>query len=309
MKPEMKDDMEDKMKSKLKERIGGMLRNQWYLMIHSGGFWLAFLLMLGFTLGGFLHNVKNSWGENTQELWTAINMTALGGGRADDFVCLLALVVSLSFAASYIADRHYRVTDCILSRTDRRIYLEAKFIICFIGSFLIAAVPLLADALLCAVTFPNNDNYMFGAAGTADYAVYLSGASQTYASVSPAMGLVKLFLFSPWLYYLVYVLLFSVFSGMLGILVLAVSCWLPLHKVLLLFPAGLLIFLTRAADERLFFEAAHRPETVYINLSVADYFIPFSRSGQNVWVILGAIVCLFLFCWISMRHVWKTERI
>lgn len=62
MKPEMKDDMEDKMKSKLKERIGGMLRNQWYLMIHSGGFWLAFLLMLGFTLGGFLHNVKNSWG-------------------------------------------------------------------------------------------------------------------------------------------------------------------------------------------------------------------------------------------------------
>ncbi len=286
-----------------------MLKSQWYLMVHSGGFWLAFVLILAFTLSSFLGNAGRSWGENEQKIRTAVNMTVLAGSRAKEFAGLTALVISLPFASSYITDRHYRTAAYLLSRGNRADYLRAKLTMCFIGGALLVLIPLLMDAVLCAAAFPNNGNYLFGEEGTANYAGFLTGANQTYRSVSPAIWFLRLFLISPWLYCLLYILLFSVFAGGMSMVVFAVSCWLPVHKIFLIFPAGAILFLLRAADEHLFFQAMGDSGTTYVNLSVVDYFLPFSRGGQSPWVLLGVVLSAVVFCGISLRHLQNKEQI
>ena len=279
------------------------LKTQWYLMLRTIEFKLAFSLVTALTLFSYLSEVVSCWGAEISTIKTASDQVAISayGGVSTYLVYLLCFAIVLPFSLSYVVDRENQATVFFLSRSDKKTYLRAKMSMCFIGGAILVALPLLVNLFLCAVTFPDTHTYYIGSYGTGNYARSLTGTNQLYSSVHPSISFLKVYLWNPWLYHLLYVFLLSAFCGLLSMTVLAFSFFFSRHKIFLFLPVYVFIRIFKVVDSFLFSRAMAGTGR-YVNCSIMEYFLSFGFPGQSIWVIGTVIAALLIFCWLACRY-------
>ena len=284
------------------------LKTQWYLMLHTIEFRLAFSLVTALCLFSYLSGVISCWGAEISTIRTAFDQAAISAysNVSTYLVYLLCFVVVLPFSLSYLADRENRAAVFFLSRADKKTYLRAKMAMCFIGGAIVVAAPLLVNLLLCAATFPQTHNYYIGAYGTGNYAAGLTGANQLYPSVHPSISFLRVFLWNPWMYHLLYIFLLSSFCGLLSMTVLAFSFFISRQKILLFLPVFVFLRVFKVVDGFLLGRAI-AGEGRYVNFSIMEYFLSFGFAGQSVWLIGAVIAALLLFCFLACRYALGRE--
>ncbi len=196
------------------------------------------------------------------------------------FYYIYPFLAVLPAAASYIDDFENGLLPAYLSRTSRKDYYVSKVAACFIGTALVMFVPFLINLLFCNLFFPHNANTWYGEYQMGNYYRQLLGMNLLYRTDHTVTPLLRLLLFCPFLYNLVFLLFFSAFTGLLGALIMSVSFMFRIKRILLFIP---LFLLFRAADtfDVCIFNAALSGNAVYKNYKIMDYITPNLFHGQD----------------------------
>ena len=115
------------------------------------------------------------------------------------------------------------------------------------------------------------------------------------------MPFLKIFLYSPFLYNFIYLLIFAAFSGLLASFTLSLSFLYKKSKLFLFIPVFATLQLFRVYDSDLFSRSIEGGQT-YVNFDILDYVVPTLLKGQDyaffaklVFIIFLAIVTLCIY--------------
>lgn len=222
------------------------------------------------------------------------------------FAILYPFLIVLPFATSYVEDCKNQLLPVYFSRCSKKNYYISKLIACFLGTALVIAVPFFLNLLLCNIFLPHNNNTWIGEYQLENYYRNLLGTNHLYSVKYPKMPLLKIFLYSPFLYNLVYLLIFSLFSGLLGSFVLSISFWLKKNKLVLFLPVFVIMRLLQVYDSYHFSNALSNEEIVYTNCNLLDYVVPTFLSGHNPFYI--GIVILVILIVIAASTVYAVKN-
>ncbi|WP_039222638.1 hypothetical protein [Clostridium novyi] len=136
---------------------------------------------------------------------------------------LMPLTCSLIYSDSYYTDIKNGIYKNIVTRTNRFNYVLSKIIITFTVSFLIIFIPLIIDQILCYMCFPfrGHMNYF----GDPSY-IYIN-------TIYPDVQLHYMSIFHPYINNFIYILINSLFGGLLALLSLSISFVIKKNKYII----------------------------------------------------------------------------
>jgi len=207
------------------------------------------------------------------------------------FSIIYPFLIVLPFSTSYIDDYRNQLLPVYISRSSRKDYYVSKLIAAFVGTAVIIAVPFLLNLILCNVFLPHNYNTWFAEYQMGDYYRGLLGTNLLYHTAYHELPFLKVYLFSPLFYNIMYLLFFSLFSGLLGSFVLSLSFWARKSKIMLFVPTFIIIQLMQVYDAWTRSGAIDSGKT-YTNTNILEYVIPSLIKGRSPLFIL-AIIGLF----------------
>lgn len=217
------------------------------------------------------------------------------------FCIFYPFLVVLPFSTSYIDDYKNQLLPVYFSRASKKDYYIAKLVAAFVGPALIIAVSFLVNLLLCNCFFPHNGNTWMGEYQMPNYYRRLLGTGTVYRTLYPSVPFLEVYLFSPFLYNLIYILLFSLFSGLLGSFVMSLSFRIRKNKIILFAPIFIMTQLLQILDARSLSKAIESGG-VYRNVNIFEYFSPLSSSGIVPFFIpavsaalAAAILCFTMY--------------
>ncbi len=213
------------------------------------------------------------------------------------FCIFYPFLVVLPFSTSYIDDYKNRLLPVYLSRASKKDYYIAKLVAAFVGPAFIIAVSFLVNLLLCNCFFPHNGNTWMGEYQMPNYYRRLLGTGTTYRTLYPSIPLLEVYLFSPLLYNLIYILLFSLFSGLLGSFVMSLSFRIRKNKIILFAPIFIMTQLLQVWDARSLSKAIESGG-LYRNVNIFEYFSPLFSSGMVPFFIpaVSAFLAAVILC-------------
>ena len=134
-----------------------------------------------------------------------------------------------------------------------------------------------------------------------NYFSQLLGTNILYQTSYTKMPFLKIFLYSPFLYNFIYLLIFAAFSGLLASFTLSLSFLYKKSKLFLFIPVFATLQLFRVYDSDLFSRSIEGGQT-YVNFDILDYVVPTLLKGQDyaffaklVFIIFLAIVTLCIY--------------
>ena len=220
------------------------------------------------------------------------------------FLMVYPFLVVMPFATSYISDYKNRLIVIYASRVSRRNYYVSKLVAAFVGSALVMMIPFLLNLLLCNIFFPHNLN-LWGIYPMRNYYGRLLGMNFAYGHISSQIPFLGVLLRSPILYGVLYIFLFSFISGLLGMLVMAISFVVKRFKLILYVPIYVLTQILSNIDMVILNAAIDGKET-YVSYNFLDYFIPYNNwGGFSLGVILaelGAMLLIIFLCFCYAIH-------
>lgn len=222
------------------------------------------------------------------------------------FCALFPFIIALPFAASYIQDNTQKVKDALIFRSSRKHYFISKGIICFIGTAAAFMLPLLLNLIMCHIVFPHNFNTPYADYGLLSFNDTITRGNLSYNTPYPQLPFWELYVGSPLLYNLLYTLIFSLFSGLLSVFLLSISYYLKRRAFLLFLPVYVIIRISSAFETAAINAAISNPDFSYINLSILDYIIPFSKPGLSP--VFFAAVVLFILAFIVFSHIYAIKN-
>lgn len=225
------------------------------------------------------------------------------------FTMLYPFLIVLPFATSYVDDYQNRLLPVYISRTSRWSYYVSKLLAGFLGTALMVGLPLLVNLLLCNLFLTHNYNSWWGAYQLSPYYNGLLGEGVMYESVSQQLPFLGMYLRSPLLYNLWYLLIFSTFSGLLGCLVLSMSFLLRKWKVVLFLPIFALFQVLRSADG-LSLSRAIAGQGFYFSCDPFYYVAPSFSVALSGWYALvfclAAVGVILLFLYYGVKRELKS---
>lgn len=183
------------------------------------------------------------------------------------YFLILPLIAALPYGNSYICDKKSGFIKNIYTRTQKNNYLISKYISVFLTGAASAALPLLINFFLTALTLPSI---------TPDSASYNSIVF-SYSKWS------DIFYTNPLLFEFLYILIAFVFSGLIATVSLSVSFLVNNRLIVVFVPMILYVFLSSVADI-----------TGLKDLDLMRIINPTQGYGNTVTVILYVIVLFIL---------------
>lgn len=273
------------------------MKCQWRLMCRSRGFQISFLLMMAYAVGSVACTLLLP--QNAPFYTTLSADAAYAGGMSPlwyYFREVFPFLAVLPFSLSYLNDRDSGVIPLVLSRESKKTYFLSKTFVCFCGSALIILLPLAFQLLLCHIALPSGYNYPFGSYGDPNVDALLTGSALLFRTDHPTFPFLTVFVRTPTGYNLLYLLLLSLFSGLLGVVPLCLSFLIRRYRALLFVPNFLLLRLSSVLEQISYQRASENPACLYTNYRIMDYFGPFTYMGQSPVYILSVVLALVLFC-------------
>lgn len=270
---------------------------QWQLMRRDMGFKISFLLMMIYSVGSVVYTLLLP---SNAEIYSNLSADAIYAGGMSPlwyyFREAFPFLAVLPFSLSYINDRDSGIIPLVLSRGNTKEYFLSKTFVCFCGSAIIILLPLAFNLSLCHIALPSGYNYPFGSYGDLNFSNLLTGETLMFSTKNPAFPFLRIFLRTPVGYNILYILLLSLFSGLLGVVPLCLSFLIKRYRVLLFVPNFILLRVSSVLEQISYNRAIEAPAYNYTNYRIMDYLGPFTYVGQNPVYIFSVVLALVLFC-------------
>ncbi len=282
------------------------LCTQLKIMLKRKEFKCAMLIMLAYACAAFLFVLKGYWGMDISLIKDANQAVCFSrqSNLWSFFSYMYPFLVVLPFSTAYIDDYNNQFLPVYFSRSSRRSYYISKLLAGFIGTALVIAIPCFINLILCNIFLPHNDNTWLGEYQMENFYRQLLGTNLLYDRTPLAhaeMPFLKIYLLSPFLYNVVFLIIFSVFSGFLGAFILSLSFGFKKYKIVLFIPLFVLLELSRVFDGHMLSSAMEKG-IFYSNYNILDYVVPTFFKGQNflffggvILVMAGIIICFTVY--------------
>lgn len=221
----------------------------------------------------------------------------LGSGYVDIFnkiyYVLMPLIVVIPFADSYYTDRENHTIYAILSKCTLNQYYYSKLICVFSSGVIVIMIPLLINFLLNLSVFPFNSTVEFlNGFGQIQNQLYT-----VYPEEFLPIFFYHLFCTNQYLYELVYLLIASLFGGLLAAIVFQISFFYKGNKILL----NCLLFII---NNLLSIVSARLP----INLNLQSYiYAGYTGNGQSYLgfaiILIICLACIILTIPINIKRL------
>lgn len=283
------------------------IKYQWNLMLSSRNFKISFLLVMFYCIASFVYmEILPS----NAEMYSNLSADAVYAGGPSAlwgyFEVIFPFLTVLPFSLSYINDRECGVFPLIFSREEPKIYFLSKTVVCFCGSAITILIPFVFNLMLCHIALPTGYNYPFGSYGDPNFNNLLTGDALIFETKFKAFPFLKLFLHSPTVYTMLYILLLSLFAGLLGMFALCLSYVIKKYRVLLFLPGFILFRASSLLEQLSYNNAIDNPARNYTNFYIMNYLGPITYTGQSPLYIAAIITCLLacsaIFCAVAIRR-------
>lgn len=262
------------------------IRNNCKNMSESWSVLVVFAVMCYAVLNNFVNNVNQYQGRDVIAMYHPMRLLTLTQDTTTGILImqLLPLLVVLPCGFVYMKDRDAGVEVFEISRSGAKIYYVSKLIAVFLVTMSVFIIPLLLEVALNVISFP------LEATGDLSnmtiYSQYLIDQIKNYLFF-------EIYLVSPYLYAVVSILMFGIWTGILATFVVAIS-FLPFVKArLILF---LPLYIISSCLELLQRGGLTEVETYY-----GYYF--FMYAGENLSRI-GYVTVLLLFVVTTIGITW-----
>lgn len=234
-----------------------ILKCQCKLMLSKKNFWIGFFIVTCYALASYLVHVKGYYNKDLSQLIDRRELVCFHyfDSLLKYLDVLFPFLVVLPFSLSYFEDCESKMLGFWLRRIGKKKYYITKAVVSFVGSFLMIAIPFFVNLILVWLTFPENGNLYDGTIHSELF--YLNAFHeelQTYW-----YPFISIYIFHPFLYNCMYILLMSTLSGILGVVAYVASFFIKQYKLLLLLPVylffwmlGMLNIYTNGFDKELF---------------------------------------------------------
>lgn len=222
------------------------IKTQFHLMLSKRNFWIAFFLMLFYSLGTYLYYVFHYRNMELSTIHTA-GALFIGSNQCifdNYFRILFPFIVALPFSFSFFDDRQIQCDNFFVTRTNRKQYLFSKAIVNFLGGFFVIFIPFIINLLLNYFTFPDNENTFYGVKffGSFHNNMLVNG---TDTIILPFF---RLYLDKLWLYNIFYAIFIALFAGILSLFAFATSFFFKKVKALIFIPVYAVFYITLFID-------------------------------------------------------------
>lgn len=289
------------------------LKYEWNVMLHKKEFSVAFCAAIIFCVISLIQSTNTALRYCGTDLSEVVSANSIYAGNANSglwysFMYLFPFLVVLPHSLSYIQDVECGILPLLITRGNRKRYLFSKLSACFFGNVVIILIPFLLNLLLCHIAFPVNENSSRWYYGVLDYSGILLGTNNLFQTDYGALPFLRLFLYSPTLYNVLYILILSFASGVFGVFVLCLSFFFRKQKAPLFLPVFLMVLgssvLNSYCLNRAICDAGYR----YVNYNLMDYFAAFGYRGQSPYYILGIVAVLLVFCTFAVHHALHADE-
>ena len=198
---------------------------------------IMYFFMLFLVLYNFFKNIITYYGFDIMRLFHPMKVGIMSDYNAIGFYFteFYPLLVIIPAAFSFLIDRNSKEFVFIQSRVGKRNYYWGKLISVFLITFLVFTIPLFIEFILNCVAFPLSATGDPTAASLYDLG-YIDSVRRYFFS--------SLYIFSPYLYNLFFIIVFGTFSGILATFVTAISTFKFMKfRIMIFIPVYMLLYI------------------------------------------------------------------
>lgn len=276
-------------------------RIQCKVMFSSKEFYAAFLGVFAFACIAFVYEMILSWSLDVLHLKDANQIVcfSFSSGIWPYFTIIYPIVLVVPFAMSYLDDYENRMIDIYTSFTSKGCYIISKLVAAFSANIIVFGVPLFVNLILCNTFFPHNYNTWLGEYQTGNYYRNLLGTNIIYTTKYPRIPFMQLYLNSTFLYNLFYIIIFSLVSGLLGMLIMSIS--FIIRRRACLFALSFVIVQGLRFLDNYLLSRAMMGDYCYTNVDILSYITPSMTHGQSPF-LGGAFVLVIIMVVVLLTH-------
>ena len=256
---------------------------------------LTFFVLFAWVLLNFLTNVFTYHGRDVLAMYHPMKILSLTWSGSYNFYFrqYFPLLVILPAGFAYVSDRSSKSIAFILSRVGAKNYYLGKFIAVFIVTFTVFTIPFLIEVILNCLAFPLHAIGDPSNVGTYD---------ASYQGWVKSYLVYKLYVFSPYIYAVLFIAMVGTISGSLAVFTVAVSTFSFMKfRIFLFLPVYSFLYIL-----------AYLRDWLHLKVST-NYFYYLSmfesgpKSGFGVIFITVFLLCTSLF--IFLYKEWKDPYI
>lgn len=244
---------------------------------------LTFYLLLALMLLNFVTNVFAFQGSDVVEMYHPAKMLLLSYNRiyynADMTLLLVQLypvIVVCPAGFTLISEKNRKTDTLLIARIGSSKYYVSKLVAGFIVTSAVFTIPFLSELVLNYISFPIAANGDF---------INLNQYDPRYVEMVSRYAFPELFKIDPYLYSIVGILVFGVFSGILGMLTIALSMILKVrYKIFLFLPVFVLLNISLYFSEII--------KNVPFSVRWLDYVYIFNDVEKSGTFCVGAVLAL-----------------
>ncbi len=275
-------------------------------MINGKGFWIAMIINFLLVFINMIAYIIRDSGQNAVYGIQASEATMINEySYVSDILKIIMIFICLfPFSFSYFKDRRLGMNQLYSQRLGRKNYYIYNELCCFTGTFISIFIPLVVETVMDFILFAGE-----GAAGSGASAytyMMLSGLAGTFPNTAVSMGipLLNLYLTHPWIYRMIFVLLFSGFFSLLATWSYVISFYIRKYSMLILIPNFTFYMVMKKIQPVVEKFIGDRD----IKLNVINYLFVTDFTG-NVWgYFWGVITVLFIsICVMTFIKLKKDE--
>ncbi len=244
---------------------------------------VMFLFLYAYVLLNYLTNVFRFSGTDVTDMYMPMYLLVLSNDNDAFhffFMQYFPLLVVLPASFAYLQDKSSRELNYLAVRMGRRRYYVSKGIAVFLVSFVVFTVPFLLEIVLNCIAFPMD-------------AIGNMRNINNYELMEnfERMFLFELFCVSPYLYVILFTLIFGVVAGILSVFALAVSMLMMRYKIFVFLPCYLLLHGLYYLKH---FPKLQMAETSYFAYLGIFNTVPKSGAGYLMVVVLVALASVVI---------------
>jgi hypothetical protein len=277
------------------------IRTQLSIMVARRDFQIVFTFVLALTLYSYVGNLLEYRNTDYSSVYSWHFLYA-GNTMANTwsvFSVLYPFLAVFPFGFSYMQDRKVRLLNNYILKSGKKNYFRSKLIVAFVGGFAIIAIPFVINLILCYATFPHT--YF----SPLQYEQTLTGDQVDRDTVFAAKPFAELFVQSLPLYNLLYLLFFSLFTGLLSAFSMALSFVIRRFKILLFVPLFVLFQLGSYMSGVI----GNIEHMRFFNTDILDYFGTDAFYGQSLLFLFSLTGAIILFIVLSYAQAVRREEI
>lgn len=281
------------------------LRYNWNLMWKRKSFLFVFWGLMIVSIAMPFVYVLTHWGAYSYMLPSADTLF-MGNGDSDTWMYIKQLYpffIVLPFGFSYIDEKNAGVDMYIQTRGERRTYYISQLITCFLGTAFVFLIPFLMNVILNGIMFPITGNSYI--ATTYAYDTNWVNAIVGYGQKTTNGWILKsLAIAHPQWYNVFYVFILSIASGVMGMLVYAISVLVKRNRLVVLIINYLLFKVLEVFSKLVGTGDDGRYNFDFVDYLCNGYFV----EGRNYLFFILFLIAVLVISIVVVAKCWNRNE-